>query len=354
MNLFFHHVGQKGAKQDFPKTIYQKLQLDRLISDGAISDVALRNELENKFPSGEFSCWGVPAGAYSIIENLQAGDYVFLVESSGIGGSVPALCPVKVFWKYELRDLSEYLWQDSKYPYIFFFDTVNIELSWAQFSKDLEYSSNFSPRGMFYKVDSKRLENFGGVNEYVFHILNTSSNYRGEEVPTNIVKVNPEDYNIFDIQHEEDRFDALAKSEPSLTDDTKQKATVKITKREKAFRVQVKQHYDFRCAVCNIALKSPNGIPAVHAAHIYPKSENGSDDLRNGICLCHLHHWSLDAGWLAITDDYEILIREGIPRTKEYESIYMFEGHKINLPKDERFNPHPLFLSASRKHYGFI
>jgi predicted restriction endonuclease len=354
MNLFFHHVGRIGAKQDFPKTIFKRLQLDKLIVDGLISDIALREKLKEKFPSGEFNCWGVPAGASSVIGNLQEGDYVFLVESSRVDGTVPVLCPVKIFWRYELRDLSEYLWQDSKYPYIFFFDTVDIDLMWPQFLENLDYKSNFSPRGNFYKISADRLSKFGGVNEYVYSILNTHSNYRGENIPTDTASEEPEKYNFLDVQYEEDTLVDLAKNEPSLTSgETKQKTATKVTKREQAFRVQVKKNYDSRCAVCNTSLKNPQGKAAVHAAHIYPKSKNGSDDLRNGICLCYIHHWSLDAGWLAISDDHKILIHKNMPRSKEYKIIYMYEGRKITLPRNKKFNPHPLFLTESRKLYDF-
>jgi predicted restriction endonuclease len=42
------------------------------------------------------------------------------------------------------------------------------------------------------------------------------------------------------------------------------------------------------------------GKPEVQGAHIYPKGRDGSDDLRNGICLCRRHHWAMDAGWISI------------------------------------------------------
>jgi hypothetical protein len=353
MNLFFHHVGLNGAAQDFPKTVFKKLQLSNLVADEAIPDAGLRKKLAKKFPSGEFNCWGVPAGARTIIQNLQEGDYVFLVESSRVDGKVPTLCPVKIFWKDKLEDLSEYLWQDSKYSYIFFFDTVHIDLMWSRFSIDLSYNPKFSPRGNFYKVNSERLDRFGGVSEYIFSIVNTCSDYRGEELPINIINEPSIGYGLFDVQREEEKLDALSKKKPSLTSGTAPKVATRISKREEAFRIRVKQLYDFKCAICSLSLKSLTGVPAVHAAHIYPKSKNGSDDFRNGVCLCHLHHWAFDEGLLAIDDDHKILIHKYISRAKEYESIYKYEGRTINLPNDRRFNPHPLFLAASRKHYGF-
>ncbi|RWU10402.1 HNH endonuclease [Pedobacter chitinilyticus] len=353
MNIFFHHVGQDGADRDFPKTIQTKVQLKKLIADKAIKDPELIKKLEQAFPSGEFNCWGVPQGAKSVITNLKNGDYVFLVESSRINGMVSALSPVKLFEKYEMRALSEYLWQDSKFPYIFFFDTVNIELMWIQFLEDMGYKENFSPRGNFYKIDNKRFDKFGGAIEYISNILNSYSRYLGEDTITYILNEDIEEYALLNTQYEEGKLVALAKDAPILKDLFPSKRTVKISSREKAFRILVKKNYDYKCAICDVSLKSPTGIPAIHASHIYPKNQNGNDDLRNGICLCFLHHWAFDSGWLSIDDDYRILIRDYIPKTKEYENIYRFKEKKINLPKDSRFWPHPLFLSASRVFYGF-
>ncbi|MCD6013447.1 MAG: endonuclease [Flavipsychrobacter sp.] len=353
MNLFFHHVGQLGATKDFPKTVFRKHNIDVLVSEGVITDGSLLEELRSKFPTGEFNCWGVPSGASVVIRNLNEGDYVLLVKSSRIDGDIPVLCPVKIFWRAKLETLSEYLWQDSKFPFIFFFNTIDIELMWVQFIEDLGYKNNFSPRGNFYKVDNGRLEKFGGVEPYLQNIINKYSDYRNDNVDLSRLKEDGAEFGLFDLQEEEDRLIALTKSMPNLVDNSLSRRLVSITKRDRAFSILIKRHYNFKCAVCNSSLKSPNEHPAVHAAHIFPKEKMGSDDLRNGICLCLLHHWAFDAGWFSIDDNYYIILHENIPRTEDYKDIYKWENSKINLPKDANVWPHRLFLDASRRNYGF-
>ncbi len=49
------------------------------------------------------------------------------------------------------------------------------------------------------------------------------------------------------------------------------------------------------CAVCDIAVAA-----ALDAAHVIPKGSDGSDDARNGLALCVLHHRLFDAGLFAI------------------------------------------------------
>ena len=66
VKLFFHHVGQKGADEDFKKTVYKDVSIGTVESNVSVSYPhrdKLLNELRQEFPDGLFDCWGVPAGA---------------------------------------------------------------------------------------------------------------------------------------------------------------------------------------------------------------------------------------------------------------------------------------------------
>jgi len=123
--------------------------------------------------------------------------------------------------------------------------------------------------------------------------------------------------------------------------------------RSAAFRIDIKKLYAFRCAVRGAGLVSPDDKPAVESAHIYPKEHDGSDDYRNGVCLCLMHHRAFDAGWMAISDDHRVLVRDGLPAGAEYDFIRRHEGKKIDLPAQSEFAPDPLYLSAHRRLKGF-
>lgn len=144
----------------------------------------------------------------------------------------------------------------------------------------------------------------------------------------------------------------LVKDEPKLKDESTYD-TVKRKRRNDAFRKLVKQIYNNTCAVCGKRRFTNAGNPEVEAAHIYPKSKDGTDDLRNGISLCKLHHWAFDNGLFAINDDYSIKVKDWIKRDRNYEEIYFFENLKINLPEDERFRPDSIYLNEHRKNHGF-
>jgi hypothetical protein len=160
-----------------------------------------------------------------------------------------------------------------------------------------------------------------------------------------------------DQEEVEDAFEDLQADldeEPSLTDDGDTQETTATTRsRSEAFRVGVRKIYDHKCAVCSIEAYGPgDGSTVVDAAHIYPKSEDGADDLRNGLCLCKQHHWAFDEGWFTFTDDHTVRVHPNLPDDSDYDFIREHDGDTLHLPDDERFHPHRIFLRAHRRLCG--
>lgn len=119
-----------------------------------------------------------------------------------------------------------------------------------------------------------------------------------------------------------------------------------------AFKRKVRSAYDDACAICGSERRSPTGNPEIEAAHVYPKSEGGRDIVSNGIGLCKLHHWAFDVGWLAISDDYEVIVGE-TDEVATPNEISELEGRMVNLPSDENAGPAEQFLREHRKLHGF-
>ena len=59
----------------------------------------------------------------------------------------------------------------------------------------------------------------------------------------------------------------------------------KVYERDKNFRGKVINDYENKCAICHCEIKA-----VLEAHHVVYISENGSDSLNNGICLCRNHH----------------------------------------------------------------
>lgn len=122
--------------------------------------------------------------------------------------------------------------------------------------------------------------------------------------------------------------------------------------RSALFRRRVTKYYDQTCAVCGSTRRTPEGNPEVEAAHIYPRRENGRDHYRNGLALCRLHHWAFDSGWLSMTDEFEILVRQDEEREEHGEFVEL-EGQELHLPSNEEHRPHPKYLKKHRQMHGF-
>lgn len=140
--------------------------------------------------------------------------------------------------------------------------------------------------------------------------------------------------------------------DPQLTDEEEAYTEARRRARDTAFSELVRQAYDDTCAVCGRSRETPDGNPEVEAAHIYPKREGGSDDVRNGLALCKLHHWAFDAGWLAVSNDYEILVKDA-PDCEGYYEFKQLEGDTLHLPDNADAEPHPMFLEQHRKLHEF-
>jgi putative restriction endonuclease len=91
------------------------------------------------------------------------------------------------------------------------------------------------------------------------------------------------------------------------------------------FQFEVFKRYRLQCAVCRM-----NILDLLDAAHIVPKREFGTDDPRNGLVLCCLHHRAYDAGMFKINPDtLELATTEG----HDYSSLRIEFSNLLHLPK---------------------
>lgn len=177
MNFFFHHVGGPGSERDLPKTVFSSIPISRIesaIPDSINEKREISDRLKKEFPLGSCNVWGVPAGATSVMQRLEVGDTMLLVGSiHWINCTIPAMGEVRVYPKTLLLDLSRELWGETRFPYIFFFKTERLDLTWLQFLEDIGYAQNFNPTGKVYRVTPSRFSKFDGPLGYTAHLRKT-------------------------------------------------------------------------------------------------------------------------------------------------------------------------------------
>lgn len=116
------------------------------------------------------------------------------------------------------------------------------------------------------------------------------------------------------------------REEPNIT-----KYTTTGRPNQAAFRISVIRRYGTSCAVCGMKV-----VDLLDAAHLVPKKERGSDDPRNGIVLCCLHHRAFDRGLFAINPEgLKITPQPNGPSLEKLSIVYKDIKHLTNLPHQE-------------------
>lgn len=123
--------------------------------------------------------------------------------------------------------------------------------------------------------------------------------------------------------------------------------------RDPGFRNRVLQAYEHRCAVCGIDLDF------VIAAHIVSVGQGGSDETKNGIVLCPNHHGAFDMGFIAFSENYEVVVNrkelKSLIDQGKKESVKAFldsVGDRIRLPRKQNLHPPPEYLRRALEERG--
>jgi putative restriction endonuclease len=80
-----------------------------------------------------------------------------------------------------------------------------------------------------------------------------------------------------------------------------QKVIKKPYRKQNTFRKLVLEAYNNQCTICGIKESK-----ILRAAHIIPVAKGGSDEIKNGLCLCTNHEIAYDQGLIKITMDGDI------------------------------------------------
>ncbi len=132
--------------------------------------------------------------------------------------------------------------------------------------------------------------------------------------------------------------------------------TVNRKIRDARFRANVLRAYSHRCCVCGIQLD------LLDAAHIIPvEHERGTDEIKNGLSLCALHHRAFDHALITVRPDYSIASSE--KEFKRLRAIGWQGGEdefkealrdEILFPPKRQIYPSPEYLEFGQTLRGWI
>lgn len=110
--------------------------------------------------------------------------------------------------------------------------------------------------------------------------------------------------------------------------------------RSAGFRQAIMGLYDYTCAVCRLRIVTMDGESATDAAHIIPFRIAKNDDVRNGISLCKLHHWSFDKGLISLGKTYQVVVSSLMSDRRPTEwMLTELHDKPILLPEPDQLYP---------------
>lgn len=129
-------------------------------------------------------------------------------------------------------------------------------------------------------------------------------------------------------------------NEPYTANKPRERIRFKEKVREAGFRHVIMSIYNYTCSVCTMRILTLEGASVVDAAHIVPFSVSANDDIRNGIALCKLHHWSFDEGLISIDDSYRVMTTPLLSAQRPTEWLLTdLKNKQIMLPQNETLYP---------------
>jgi len=122
--------------------------------------------------------------------------------------------------------------------------------------------------------------------------------------------------------------------------------------RDQGFRRAIVTTYDHRCALCGVRIITPEGHTAVDAAHIKPWSISKNDDVRNGMALCKLCHWTFDEGFIGVSERYTVLVSRQLSSTPNMPGLLTtLDDRAIITPADNELWPAQEYLGWHRREF---
>ena len=128
------------------------------------------------------------------------------------------------------------------------------------------------------------------------------------------------------------------------------------SKRAKAFRRDILNAYEKRCAACGFDLTLGDQLVALDAAHIKWHSHDGPDIVPNGLALCAAHHDAFDRGAFGLSRDLEdgryrmIMSPLATAFAEAGQRFLRHEGRKIQVPGSAEHVPKGEFVEWHRRN----
>ena len=183
-------------------------------------------------------------------------------------------------------------------------------------------------------AELERLHAKFGFSEAAFDLLKSDAELRAQSAHLLAAQVCPLD--MWEDLFEAVRLplDASAEHIKFPISSSRTREVARRVSRDPRFRSIVLDAYDGRCAICGTRPTVADKPFGVEAAHIRWVTEDGPDEIRNGLALCVMHHRGLDRGAFTLTDGMQVEISPHLerPNAADTDHFWRFAGVDIAMP----------------------
>ncbi|WP_229379025.1 phosphorothioated DNA-binding restriction endonuclease [Streptomyces sp. VRA16 Mangrove soil] len=107
--------------------------------------------------------------------------------------------------------------------------------------------------------------------------------------------------------------------------------------RRAAFAEEVLQAYAYACAFCGYDGALGRNPAGLEAAHVRWHSQDGPDEVHNGLALCSLHHSLFDLGVLGLLPDLRVQVSSSyVARSRAGQAVHALHGVPAATPQPGR------------------
>ncbi|MGW0605274.1 phosphorothioated DNA-binding restriction endonuclease [Streptomyces sp. NPDC002640] len=116
-------------------------------------------------------------------------------------------------------------------------------------------------------------------------------------------------------------------------------------KRRAGFTEEVLHAYAYACAFCGFDGALGRHPVGLEAAHVRWHSQDGPDEVANGLALCALHHTLFDVGVLGLRPDLRIQVSPVyVARSEAGRAVDALQGRPVAAPRPGRPRPAPVHV----------
>lgn len=119
----------------------------------------------------------------------------------------------------------------------------------------------------------------------------------------------------------------------------------KRRKRRAGFAEEVLHAYAYACAFCGFDGALGRNPVGLEAAHVRWHSQDGPDEVSNGLALCSLHHTLFDLGVLGLLPDLRIQVSQlYVARSTAGQAVDALHGQPVATPRPGRPTIDPRYV----------